>query len=46
MEPIIQGDVSHKEISKYSILTCVHMESLKKNDIDEPICKEGIENQM
>ena len=44
LEPVIQSEVSQKEENKYSILT--HIYRICKNDIDEPICREGMETQI
>ena len=41
LEPIIQSKVSQKEKDKCHILT--HIYGIKKNVIDEPICRAGIE---
>ena len=41
---VIQNEVSQKEENKYHILT--HTCGIKKNGIDDPICKVEIETQM
>ena len=43
LEPIIQRELSQKE--KNSVYKCIYMES-RKNGIDEPICREGMETQI
>ena len=42
---LVQSEVSQKEKNKYSILTHIYMES-KKNGIDEPTCREGMETKI
>ena len=41
----LQSEVRQKEKNKYSILMYIYLES-RKNGIDEPICREGMETQM
>ena len=44
LETVIQSEVSQKEKNKYRIL--MHICGIKKNGIDELICKVEIEKQM
>ena len=44
LEPIIQSDVSQKEKHQYSILT--HINGIKKDGNDNPVCETAKETQM
>ena len=44
LEPILQSEVSQKEESKYHIL--MHIYGIQKNEIDELVCREGMEMQI
>ena len=44
LEPIIQGEVSHKEKHQYSIL--MHIYGIQKDGNDNPVCEKGKETQM
>ena len=43
LEPIIQGEVSHKVKHQYSIL--IHIYGIQKDGNDDPICKTAKETQ-
>ena len=43
LEPVIHSEVSQKGKNKYSILMRIY--GISKNDIDEPVCREGSETQ-
>ena len=44
LEPVIQNEVSQKEINKYHIL--MHIYGIQKNGTDEHTCRGGIETEM
>ena len=44
LEPVIQSEVSQKELNKYRILT--HICGTQKNGTYEPVCRAEIETQM
>ena len=44
LEPIIQSEVSQKEIHQYSILT--HIYGIQNDGNDDPICETAKETQM
>ena len=45
LEPIIQSKVSQKQKKKMQYINA-YIWNLEKNDIDGPICREGMEMQM
>ena len=44
LEPVIQNEVSQKEINKYHIL--MHIYGIQKNGTDGHTCRGGIETEM
>ena len=44
LEPVIQGEVNHKEKHRYSILK--HIYGIQKDGNDNPVCEIEKETQM